>query len=1122
VSWAIPGNPKHLALKKKLILAKQLSIWGTYWEIFQITLSIFACAIYIAETYSSSYTANEFYWRSELLITQFFLLDFLFNWFVATSTRQYFTSIMTMIDILTIFPLYTSYFFDTIINFSIFRFIRILRLVRILRTTSFQESITRLKRHLITLLLTLLCLVFLATGIFNVIENDIKQLSYDCKYINEQTQYTPSCDPNQNTYDLDSCDCARNNCRAVYHREDSEHEPSEIKCIHIPFFDCFYFIVVSISTVGYGDINPSTTLSRTVVILMIVIAAILIPIQVKELTQLLSSNSLFREAYKPQPLEDHVVLFGHVNDRRKLERFCKEFFHKDRVAPNAPQFHLVILSPEEPTEEVRSVLVSPNYDTRVTYLIGTPLSIEDLQRAHVHSASAVFFLSNIEAKEEESQADGTATVLRTLAVSDYGPNIQCLIEVINKRDSDILKGSDVDIVLCVDEFKTLVLARNARCPGLSTFIDNLFRTSGGPVGYKSSEEHWKEAYHMGQCMETYYIPLSFVLLDALNYHWCIIVEAIYLEFSCMLIGVFDTNEGTVFLNASSVNLKPGPDKRSLYAGILIAPDQDTASYIAKALNENATIDKIYTKLLDAESKFGVRHKPKRFPDMQIAAPRVEKKRSSRKFNLSMNDLFVYEKLRPGMQKKGLTQLKEEVIDVNSNSAELTEDKFEDSQRGLESNKKLKNWELVRNTGGGKDGVLQNASHMSNHIVIFGCMDNIDIFAEFTNSTVCAGVHHNVIFVGEEIPPKWKATRSRHSNVFFLKGDIFTDINASLKLNLKDAFSVVMLAHRREGLEFEENENLDFEMLFLYLKIASVIPPNVHFTVELTSGQNMSVLNSAAIRNSMKHAAKMAAVHLKNTTAVTRDFNALVNVDDRDSLLDEMVALGQQKQARTLTLSRHGVFATQFIHNNESDGNKFRGKLPPGRSRGSIEFKAIDFDLKKVSKPTESWEGGDAHYNFAIYAAGRAYVPDIVDNLLCQSFFTSMTTNLCETLVYGKDNESMYLISCPIGFVSSYFSDVFRSLIARNVYTMGIYKYPTSSENSVMPFVYTCPAPKTILNRLDKLFVYGNFEQIRLAEAQLSLPFIVMENRKQRLGLCAIVIYATLYAVLLFSELYTVL
>ena len=871
VSWMIPGNPKHLALKKKLILAKQLSMWGTYWEIFQITLSIFACGIYIAETYSTGYNASVVYYESELIITQFFLIDFLFNWFVATTTKQFFMNIMTMIDILTIFPLYTSYFFDTQINFSIFRFIRILRLVRILRTTSFQESITRLKRHLITLILTLLCLVFLATGIFNVIENDIKQLTYDCKYINEKTFYTPSCEADTPTFDLDSCDCAPNNCVGVYTRGDTRLEPSQIKCVHIPFLDCFYFIVVSISTVGYGDINPTTTLSRTVVILMIVIAAILIPIQVKELTQLLSSNSLFREAYKPQPLEDHVVLFGHVNDRRKLERFCKEFFHADRVSPGTPQFHLVILSPEDPTEEVRSVLVSPNYDTRVTYLIGTPLSIEDLQRAQVQSASAVFFLSNIEAKEEESQADGTATVLRTLAVSDYGPNIQCLIEVINKRDSDILKGSDVDIVLCVDEFKTLVLARNARCPGLSTFIDNLFRTSGGQTGYKSSLEHWKEDYHMGQSMETYYIPISFVLLDALNYHWCLIVEAIYLEFSCMLIGVFETTEGAVFLNANSVDLRPGSDKRNLYAGIVIAPDQDTASYIAKSLNENATIDRIYSKLLEAESKFAVRSKQKRFPDMQIAAPRIEKRKSSHKLNLSMNDLFVFVKLKPSTMKHDLQKKKEadklKEAESESNTVSVLDEEGKGSER-------KKNWNLLRHTGAGKDGVIHDASHMSSHIVIFGCMDNIDTFAEFSNSAVCAGEERNVIFVGEEIPPKWKATRAKFPNMFFLTGDIFTDIDASLKLNLRDAFSVVMLAHRREGLEFEENENLDFEMLFLYLKIAAFIPPHVHFTVELTSGQNMSVLNSAAIRNSMKQVAKNVAVH--QTINTCREISVMNN------------------------------------------------------------------------------------------------------------------------------------------------------------------------------------------------------------------------------------------------------
>lgn len=347
----------------------------------------------------------------------------------------------------------------------------------------------------------------------------------------------------------------------------------------------------------------------------------------------------------------------------------------------------------------------------------------------------------------------------------------------------------------------------------------------------------------------------------------------------MLIGMFDTNEGTVFLNANSLNLKPGPDKRSLYAGILIAPDQDTASFIAKSLNENATIDRIHTKMLEAETMFGVRQRPKRFQDMHIAAPRVEKKRSSRRMNFTMNDLFIYVKLRPGLLKKGLARMREERgVEAQSERAAPFDDTLEDlpSFRG---------WELLRQTGGGRDGVLQDASHLVNHIVVFGCMDNIDTFAEFINSAVYKGVPHNVIFVGEDMPVKWQSTRAKHKNMFFLKGDIFSDIDASLKLNLQNAWSVVMMAHRREGLEFEENENLDFEMLFLYLKIASVIPAHVHFTVELTSGQNMSVLNSVAIRNSLKHAAKMAAVNHRSHVAC-RDFNALVNVNG--NILNEVV------------------------------------------------------------------------------------------------------------------------------------------------------------------------------------------------------------------------------------------
>jgi hypothetical protein len=75
----------------------------------------------------------------------------------------------------------------------------------------------------------------------------------------------------------------------------------------------------------------------------------------------------------------------------------------------------------------------------------------------------------------------------------------------------------------------------------------------------------------------------------------------------------------------------------------------------------------------------------------------------------------------------------------------------------------------------------------------------------------------------------------------------SDSSTLTATNIGKASSVVMLSHRREELDFEEDENLDFEMLFLYLKISSFIPSDVHFTVELTSGQNMGVLNSVAVR-----------------------------------------------------------------------------------------------------------------------------------------------------------------------------------------------------------------------------------------------------------------------------------
>ena len=45
----------------------------------------------------------------------------------------------------------------------------------------------------------------------------------------------------------------------------------------VPFFQCIYFMVVTMSTVGYGDISPKKDIGRLMVSLIIICSWVLVP-----------------------------------------------------------------------------------------------------------------------------------------------------------------------------------------------------------------------------------------------------------------------------------------------------------------------------------------------------------------------------------------------------------------------------------------------------------------------------------------------------------------------------------------------------------------------------------------------------------------------------------------------------------------------------------------------------------------------------------------------------------------------------------------------------------------------------------------------------------------------------
>lgn len=87
--------------------------------------------------------------------------------------------------------------------------------------------------------------------------------------------------------------------------------------------DSVYYIVITITTVGYGDINPVTTVGRTVIMFIIVGALIYIPISTTQLITILAN------AERTVRFNSNYVILSIADPDLDPTSFLKQFFISD-------------------------------------------------------------------------------------------------------------------------------------------------------------------------------------------------------------------------------------------------------------------------------------------------------------------------------------------------------------------------------------------------------------------------------------------------------------------------------------------------------------------------------------------------------------------------------------------------------------------------------------------------------------------------------------------------------------------------------------------------------------------------------------------------------------------------
>ena len=319
--------------------------------------------------------------------------------------------------------------------------------------------------------------------------------------------------------------------------------------------NAFYFCVVTIFTVGYGDFVPVTLFGRVWIVLVILFGAYLVARQVSQVIDVIGSLRRGMGSFVKAEGAEHIVVCGNIKFTH-LRSFVAEFY----TVPANRDTRIVVMtsSPEWTEDQWNTYFGSGVYKSLVVYLEGRLTVKEDLARAQVDTASAAFVMSRNCANDPF--LEDTETLKRILMLRTYGPSLpiyaMCalkdsmlqfyfalehvsddyqgysqsdLYDVLGDgneqnnsfnddfgnfdEDDDYMLvtgydgSSDVKSeALCLQDFEASLLAESIFCHGLSTLLSNLLLRIRPET--KATDSPWMAEYKVGaECrLETIKLP----------------------------------------------------------------------------------------------------------------------------------------------------------------------------------------------------------------------------------------------------------------------------------------------------------------------------------------------------------------------------------------------------------------------------------------------------------------------------------------------------------------------------------------------------------------------------------------------------------------------------------------
>ena len=242
------------------------------------------------------------------------------------------------------------------------------------------------------------------------------------------------------------------------------------------FFQTFYWAIVTISTVGYGDVVPSTSLAKFLTSVMIIYAflatSVFGAVVTARFIQILIAK--LKEWEVMDNVTKHVIICGYNS---QISILIKTFLEKELFPASR-----IVLIHKELNGDIEAIIEK----YKIKFIEGDYSEEDVLKKAKAEEAiKAVLISDNIE--------DDTKVLSAAILLKDLNRNIYIIAEIANPKFQVYLKKIHCDEIVLSKEYNSFLIAKSTLSPGVSKVIGELLKADNFYIiryyGEKTTYKH---------------------------------------------------------------------------------------------------------------------------------------------------------------------------------------------------------------------------------------------------------------------------------------------------------------------------------------------------------------------------------------------------------------------------------------------------------------------------------------------------------------------------------------------------------------------------------------------------------------------------------------------------------